>query len=137
MATLCALGIAATLGAEPRRECDPTPRAFDAFALLISGAEGPPAYPGISGREPDVATARREAKAIGRAMNEIRTRLGGGGSYLAESDFFETDWQTAFWGSNAERLRAVKAKYDADDLFIVHHGVGSDRWSADGFSRSE
>lgn len=119
------------------RDTAMNPAAFDAFALLISGAEGPPAYPGIPGREPDVATARRAAKAIGRAMNEIRTRLGAGGSYLAESDFFETDWQAAFWGSNAERLRAVKAKYDPDDLFIVHHGVGSHRWSPDGFSRPE
>jgi hypothetical protein len=113
------------------------PVAFDAFALLISGAQGRPAYPGISGREPDVATSRREAKAIGRAMREMRTRLGTGGSYLAESDFFETDWQAAFWGNNAKRLRVVTAKYDPDALFIVHHGVGSRRWSADGFSRSE
>jgi FAD/FMN-containing dehydrogenase len=70
-------------------------------------------------------------------MSEIRAPLGASGSYLAESDFFERDWQTAFWGSNAERLRAVKAKYDPDDLFIVHHGVGSHRWNAEGFSRLE
>ena len=119
------------------RDTAMNPATLDAFALLISGAEGPPAFPGIPGREPDVATARREAKAIDRAVNEIRTRLGAAGSYLAESDFFETDWQTAFWGSNAERLRAVKTKYDPDDLFIVHHGIGSHRWSRDGFSQLE
>jgi hypothetical protein len=113
------------------------PAVLDAFALLISGAEGPPAYPGIPRREPDVGMARSQAAAIGRAMSEIRAPLGASGSYLAESDFFERDWQTAFWGSNAERLRAVKAKYDPDDLFIVHHGVGSHRWKADGFSRLE
>ena len=113
------------------------PAALDAFALLISGAEGPPAYPGIAGREPDVATARREAQAINQAMKEIKTRLGATGSYLAESNFFEDTWQDAFWGNHAGRLDAVKAKYDPDDLFIVHHGVGSQRWSTDGFRRLE
>jgi hypothetical protein len=36
---------------------------------------------------------------------------------------------------NYERLLAVKDKYDPDGLFIVHHGVGSERWSQDGFTR--
>jgi hypothetical protein len=29
----------------------------------------------------------------------------------------------------------VKKKYDPSGLFIVHHGVGSEEWSADGFTR--
>jgi len=29
----------------------------------------------------------------------------------------------------------VKNRYDPDGLFFVHHGVGSERWSADGFTR--
>jgi hypothetical protein len=29
----------------------------------------------------------------------------------------------------------VKAKYDPTGLFFVHHGVGSEEWSADGFTR--
>jgi hypothetical protein len=29
----------------------------------------------------------------------------------------------------------VKNLYDPDGLFFVHHGVGSERWSADGFTR--
>jgi len=35
----------------------------------------------------------------------------------------------------ALRLLAVKDAYDADRLFFVHHGVGSERWSADGSTR--
>ena len=56
-------------------------------------------------------------------------------SYVAESDFFEQSWREAFWGSNYARLAAVKKKYDPDGLFVVHHGVGSDEWTSDGFRR--
>jgi hypothetical protein len=55
------------------------------------------------------------------------------GSYVAESDFFEPDWQRSFWGANYPRLAEVKRKYDPAGLFCVHHGVGSEAWSADGF----
>jgi FAD/FMN-containing dehydrogenase len=110
------------------------PLVLDAFALVISGAEGPPAYPGIPGHEPDVTTARQRAEAIEKAMNEVRKLVPNPGSYLAESNFFEESWQDSFWGSNYPRLVAVKDKYDPDGLFFVHHGVGSERWSADGFT---
>ena len=33
------------------------------------------------------------------------------------------------------RLRAIKDKYDPAGLFFLHHGVGSEDWSADGFMR--
>jgi FAD/FMN-containing dehydrogenase len=111
------------------------PVMLDAFALLISAAHGAPAYPGIRGHEPDLANARRQVGAIRRAVGEIERLVLRRGSYLAESDFFETAWQQAFWGSNYPRLLAVKDKYDPDGLFIVHHSVGSERWSADGFTR--
>jgi FAD/FMN-containing dehydrogenase len=54
---------------------------------------------------------------------------------VAESDFFEPDWQQAYWGPHYERLRAVKAKFDPTGLFFVHHGVGGEEWSADGFGK--
>lgn len=109
------------------------PAVLDAFALAISGAEEQPAYPGVRGHEPHAALARQRAKAVGRAMDELRKVVPNAGSYLAESDFFASNWQASFWGSNYSRLLAVKTKYDPDGLFFVHHGVGSERWSADGF----
>src|SRR5574337_934687 len=91
---------------------------------------------GGPGHRDESGGARRlRARAIGLAMDEVRRLVPDAGSYLSESDFFLPHWQRAFWGSNHERLRAVKARYDPQGLFVVHHGVGSESWSADGFTR--
>jgi FAD/FMN-containing dehydrogenase len=111
------------------------PAVTEAFALVISGAEGPPAYPGVAGHEPDAAAARRHAEAIDNAMAELRKLTPEVGSYVWETNFFQENWQEAFWGANYARLRAIKDKYDPDGLFFLHHGVGSEDWSADGFAR--
>jgi FAD/FMN-containing dehydrogenase len=111
------------------------PAVLTAFALAIIAAGSAPAYPGIPGREPDLTVARRDAGAIDIAMGELRKLVSDGGSYVSETNFFESDWQHSFWGANYPRLQAVKAKYDPDGLFFVHHGVGSEEWSDDGFTR--
>ncbi|HYC25460.1 MAG TPA: FAD-binding oxidoreductase, partial [Roseiarcus sp.] len=111
------------------------PAVAEAFALAISGAEGPPAYPGVAGHEPDAAAARQHAEAIGAAMDELRKLTPEVGAYVWESNFFEPDWRKAYWAANYPRLRAVKDKYDPDGLFFLHHGVGSEDWSADGFTK--
>ncbi len=112
------------------------PAVTDAFALVISGAFGQPAYPGVPGHEPDAAAARSEAATVDKSMDEIRKLLPRVASYVWETDFFQPNWQDAFWGENYARLRAVKDKYDPDGLFFLHHGVGSEGWSADGFTRT-
>jgi FAD/FMN-containing dehydrogenase len=117
------------------RDTAMNPAVLDAFALVISAAQGPPTYPGIPGHEPELSTARNQADEIERAMTEIRALLPTVGSYVAESNFFKPAWQESFWGSNYARLLAVKDKYAPDGLFFVHHGVGSEHWSADGFTR--
>ncbi|HET7834759.1 MAG TPA: FAD-dependent oxidoreductase, partial [Variovorax sp.] len=117
------------------RDTAMNPAVLDAFALAIGGADGPPAFPGVAGHEPDAALAQRQAAAIGRAFDELRRLVPQPGSYLSESNYFEPDWQRSFWGGNYPRLLAVKERYDPDGLFFVHHGVGSERWSADGFTR--
>ena len=127
-------------GASPQvlaaaRDTAMNPAVVDAFALVILGAEEGPAYPGVAGHEPHVTEAREHAAKIGRAMDELRRLVPRPGAYVSESNYFEADWQHAFWGANYERLLAVKAKYDPDGLFVVHHGAGSERWSDDGFTR--
>jgi FAD/FMN-containing dehydrogenase len=117
------------------RDTAMNPAVLDAFALVICAANEQPAYPGVKGHEPDAALARTRADAIDRAMAELRKLAPQPGSYVSESDYFEPSWQQSFWGANYSRLLAVKQKYDPDGLFFVHHGVGSERWSADGFTR--
>ena len=117
------------------RDTATNPAVLDAFALAICAANGPPAWPGVAGHEPDAPLARRHAQAIASAMDELRRLVPDAGSYVSESDFFETGWQRAFWGANYARLLAAKARYDPEGLFFVHHGVGSEAWSTDGFTR--
>jgi FAD/FMN-containing dehydrogenase len=117
------------------RDTAMNPAVTDAFALAICAAGGPPAYSGIPGHEPDPALARRHADSIEAAMSELRKLMPEAGSYVSESNFFDANWRRSFWGSNYPRLLAVKRKYDPDGLFFVHHGVGSEEWSADGFTR--
>ena len=71
---------------------------LDAFALAIIATGGPPAFPDIPGHESDVAAARRRAREIGRAMDELLKVVSNAGSYVSESDFFERSWQQFFCG---------------------------------------
>lgn len=109
--------------------------AADAFMLAIVGSEEPPAFPCVAGHEPNLAAARRDAARIEQAMAELRKAVPRGGAYVAESGYFQADWQRAYWGANYPRLLAVKQRYDPDGLFFIRHGVGSEEWSEDGFTR--
>src|SRR5262249_17286424 len=111
------------------------PAVLDAFALAIIAAGEPPAFPGLAGREPDLTAARLGAAAVTVSMAELEKIAPMPGSYLNEADYFEADWKKSFWGANYPRLAAVKKRYDPDGLFFTHHGVGSDEWSSDGFTR--
>jgi FAD/FMN-containing dehydrogenase len=111
------------------------PVATESFLLAIIASEGPPAFPDLPGHAPDVAEARRDKARIASATAELRKIAPDGGAYVAESSYFEADWQRAYWGPNYARLRDVKARYDPEGLFFIRHGVGSEGWSEDGFDR--
>ena len=111
------------------------PAVTEAFALaIIADGEGA-AYPGLARPAMDLAAAHQDARAIDRATAELRRIAPLAGSYVSESNYFNAQWSRAFWGKHYPRLRAIKAQYDPDGLFFVHHGVGSEDWSADGFTR--
>ncbi|MBV8082944.1 MAG: FAD-binding oxidoreductase [Candidatus Eremiobacteraeota bacterium] len=111
------------------------PKVQDAFALLIASAGEPPAYPGIQGHSPDLALAQKNAAAVDAAMHEVRILAPDTGTYLNECDYYEQNWHESFWGANYPQLAAAKDRYDPEGLFFVHHGVGSERFSPDGFTR--
>ena len=113
----------------------PTRPCWRLSRLLISGAEGPPAYPGFPGHEPDLATARREAAAVDRAMDEVRRAAALGRLLRVGERLLRGGLAGGLLGAELRQLRAVKDKYDPDGLFFVHHGVGSEGWSADGFTK--
>ncbi len=119
---------------EAARDTATNPAVLDAFALAIV-ADGGGGYPGVRGHEPDTAAARRSRDEVHRCMNELRSLVPNGGAYVSESNFFEEDWQHAYWGSNYPRLASIKKKYDPSGLFFVHNGVGSEGWSGDGFTK--
>jgi FAD/FMN-containing dehydrogenase len=118
------------------RDTATNPDALDAFGLVIVATGGPPPYLHVPGHLYDDHEARANAAAVARAAAAIRTVAPNGGSYVSESDYFNSNWRQAFWGSNYSRLARAKRRYDPNGLFIVHHGVGSEGWSPDGFSRS-
>ena len=113
------------------------PDVLDAFALAIIADSGPPAYPDLRAPPQDRRAGRKIASDIAAAMKELRRTAPSAGSYVSESNYFQTHWQQSYWGRNYPRLRLAKSKYDPEGLFFVHHGVGSEDWSADGFMRLE
>lgn len=106
------------------RQTATNPEVLDAFALLICAAEGPPAWPGIPGHEPDLGTGRTEAERVSAAMASIKNLVPNAGSYVSEADYFGSHWQAAYWGGNFPRLLAAKKRYDPTNLFRGHHCIG-------------
>lgn len=121
----------ALYGAEPEavardRMTAINPAVFAAGALVIVASSQQAAFPGIAGHEPDLDMATRCAGRVTAAMAPIRAIAPGAGSYVNETDYFEENWQDAFWDANYQRLLDVKRRYGPDNLFRVHHGVGNE-----------
>jgi FAD/FMN-containing dehydrogenase len=117
------------------RETAMNPAVLDAFTLVIIADGEAPTYPGLPGASANVVAAKNDAHEIDFAAAELRKVAPNSGSYLNECNYFNPNWQQEFWGANYPKLRAIKKTYDPAGLFFVHHGVGSEEWSADGFTR--
>jgi hypothetical protein len=111
------------------------PAVTRSFALAIIADGERPSYPGMKRPPMDLEAARRDATAIDLATDELRKVAPEPGSYVSESNYFNQHWQQAYFGTNYPRLQVIKKRYDPDGLFFVHNGVGSELWSADGFTR--
>jgi FAD/FMN-containing dehydrogenase len=119
---------------EAARDTATNPKVMDAFCLAIIATGGRSRYPGLPPTH-DQKEAEDGARGVARATAILRALAPDAGSYVSESNFFDPDWREHYWGTNYPRLAAIKAKYDPDGLFTVHHGVGSEAWSDDGFTR--
>ncbi|KAI0408720.1 putative 6-hydroxy-D-nicotine oxidase [Xylaria palmicola] len=80
----------------------------------------------------DTSTAA-EIEAANKAITyetgaKLRSISEGAGSYLNEADLAEPDFQQSFWGTNYDRLLAIKQKVDPWDTFWAPTAVGSENW---------
>ena len=87
------------------RDTPMNPAVTEAFMLAIVASEGLPAFPDLLSHAPDAAKAQRDRARIAQAMHELRRAAPKGGTYVAESSYFQSDWQHAYWGENYARLR--------------------------------
>jgi len=112
------------------------PSAARAVGLLIMAAGSNEVVVGLPGQQPDLNYGQNKARDIRQAMQRFQEIAPEAGSYANEADYFQKDWQQAFWGENYPRLLEIKQKYDPDGLFYGHHNVGSEFWSRDGMTRT-
>jgi FAD/FMN-containing dehydrogenase len=124
----CNKGLAGGAADAVRRTADTAmnPAVLDSFALVIVADLQQAVYPGIPDHEPDLTLARQHAAAITAATAPLKAFREQPASYFNETDYFQADWQTAFWGDHYARLSRVKNQYDPGGLFVVHHGVGTE-----------
>ena len=114
------------------RDTPMNPDVLDAFALAIIADAGASLF---TGAQPNVPFAQARAARVQTAMKALRAAAPDTGAYVNECDYFQPDWQRAFWGPHYARLLSIKRRYDPTGLFTGHHTVGSEGWSTDGFNR--
>jgi FAD/FMN-containing dehydrogenase len=76
------------------------------------------------------ATPAERKRLKGRLVNaslDLEGVVGqGGGTYVNEANPYEPNWQSAFWGSNYERLLRIKRRVDPRNLMVCNRCVGTD-----------
>lgn len=64
-----------------------------------------------------------------RKLKAMKIAAPGTGTYLNEADGYDPDWKKDWFGDQYDWLRAVKQKYDPDEVFWCWHCVGSEGWN--------
>lgn len=118
--------------AEEVRKTSTNPAVLNAAALVIISAGTTQVLPGVKGKEVNEADAKAAADKVNQAISYFKTLAPNAGTYVNEADYFQPNWQRAFWGENYSQLLAIKQKYDPSGVFYCHHCVGSEMWSGDG-----
>lgn len=110
------------------------PGVYDAGALAIMSYSTDKPQMGEETMSPEV---QQKVDNIYKAMGMIKSLAPNAGTYANEADYFEPNWQEAFWGSNYPKLLEIKNKYDPNGLFYCHHCVGSESWTANGMCKAQ
>ncbi|ETS77837.1 hypothetical protein PFICI_09899 [Pestalotiopsis fici W106-1] len=69
------------------------------------------------------------SKMTEQAMPILEAATPGSGAYVNEADFQQPNFQEVFWGTNYERLLAIKAKYDPENFLYTRIAPGSEAWT--------
>lgn len=77
----------------------------------------------------DTAMLAQQRKMTDEYIPTLQALAPKSGAYMNEADFRQPNWQEAFYGANYGALRAVKAKYDPNNVFYAWQAVGSDEWA--------
>jgi FAD/FMN-containing dehydrogenase len=101
------------------------PAVLDSPALVIMAAWQKGVVENVPGHEPDQAAGLLQLKKLQQAADTLFAIMPHAGTYINESDYFEANWQEAFWGCHYARLCQIKAQYDPKGVFQGHHLVGS------------
>ena len=108
------------------QETSINPIVFESAALVLLGAKTQHVIPGIPHHEPNLKEGLERLQKVNAAAKMIEDLTPYSGSYSNETDYFQTHWQQDFWGEHYARLLKIKRKYDPENLFRCHHGVGSE-----------
>lgn len=117
------------------RETSTNPAVYDAAALVIMSAGKKNVFPGVKGYEPNQDDGQNQARLVSAGMKIITDATPDSGAYVNEADYFQKNWQHAFWGKNYSKLLKIKQKYDPDGFFYCHHCVGSEAWTKNGMCK--
>lgn len=129
------LGGASPQAVKASQQTSTNPEVYDAAALVIM-ATGSNAINHDWKNPPPVTKAiKLKIDHISKAMKLITALAPNAGTYGNEADYFQKDWQKAFWGVNYKKLLAIKHQYDPTGLFYCHHCVGSEAWTSNGMCR--
>jgi FAD/FMN-containing dehydrogenase len=111
------------------------PSVYQSPALVIIADGTNQQFMGIKNHAVNTTTAETSKHRIDKAMALIMSLSPNSGAYVNEADFFQKNWQQAFWGKHYKKLLALKKHYDPQGLFYCHHCVGSEYWTENGMCR--
>jgi FAD/FMN-containing dehydrogenase len=112
--------------AQRSKDSSINPVCLDSAALAVFGAVKHPFYPWQQLSDSDREQGLQQVQKVNAAMKILTDATPDSGAYSNEADYFQENWQKAFWGDNYPRLLEIKNKYDPNHFFQTHHSIGTE-----------